>query len=42
MDTNALNELVEGILAIFNTQVIRIEMCIRDRFRSRGTYCISS
>lgn len=24
MDTNALNELVEGILAIFNTQVIRI------------------
>ena len=24
MDTNALNELVEGILAILNTQVIRI------------------
>lgn len=24
MGTNALNELVEGILAIFNTQVIRI------------------
>ena len=24
MDTNALNELVEGILSIFNTQVIRI------------------
>ena len=26
MDTNALNELVEGILAIFNTQVIRIDV----------------
>ncbi len=24
MDTNVLNELVEGILDIFNTQVIRI------------------
>ena len=24
MDINALNELVEGILAIFNNQVIRI------------------
>ncbi|MDY4670273.1 MAG: nucleotidyltransferase domain-containing protein [Oliverpabstia sp.] len=24
MDTNALNELVEGILSIFHTQVIRI------------------
>ena len=23
MDTNALNELVEGLLAIFDTQVIR-------------------